>query len=298
MKHGDYIILTGLKVRCIIGIFDWERKQKQDVLIDLKFPCDIRKASLRDDIRDTFNYKIIAKTTISFIEKSQYQLIETLAEKLADLLIKRFRLPEIHLSVSKPGAVRGSKNVSIEIHRGFSVVKNSRLVFLSLGSNIQPKKNLHFALGEISKRYSIFGQSHVYETSPVGDKRQKPFWNLVLAMEVRETPKEVKQWAAVLGKKAGRIPTRRSFGPRPLDIDLILWGNLVKRSEEFVFPHPDIETKAFVLFPLLEINPNLVHPRLRKPLIELAVKFKDNSQKIRQLNSNIFPTFRPRKLNE
>jgi 2-amino-4-hydroxy-6-hydroxymethyldihydropteridine diphosphokinase len=294
----DYIVLTGLKVRCIIGIFDWERKQKQDVVIDLKFPCDIRKASRRDDISDTFNYKRIAKTTISFVEKSQYQLIETLAKQLADLLLKDFDLSEIHLFVSKPGAVRGSQNVGIEIHRNASEPKVPKLMFLSLGSNIHPKKNLQLALSEIKKRYSIVGQSHTYETSPVGYARQEYFWNLVVAVEARETPKKVRHWIEILEKKAGRIPISDPFGPRPMDIDLILWGNQVKKYREFALPHPDIETKAFVLFPLLEINPNLIHPLFKKPLIELAAKFKDSSQKIRQLSLNTFPDFQPKKFNE
>jgi dihydroneopterin aldolase / 2-amino-4-hydroxy-6-hydroxymethyldihydropteridine diphosphokinase len=298
MLQKDYIVLTGLKVRCIIGIFDWERKEKQNVLINLKFPCDIRKVSRQDDIADTFNYKRIAKSIISFVEKSQYQLIETLAEKLADSLIKNFRLPEIYLSVSKPGAVRGSQNVGVEIYREWPGAKTPKLMYLSLGSNIHPKENLHLALSEISERYSIIGQSHIYETSPVGYPRQKPFWNLVVVVEARESPKKIRKWVEVFEKKAGRIPIRNPLGPRPIDIDLILWGNQVKKYKKFTLPHTDIETKAFVLFPLLEINPNFVHPFLKKPIIELAAKFKDSSQKIRQLLSTTFPDFQPKKINE
>ena len=298
MLQKDYIVLTSLKVRCIIGIFGWERKKKQDVLINLKFPCDIRKVSRQDDIADTFNYKKIAKSIISFVEKSQYQLIETLAEKLADSLIKNFQLLEIYLSVSKPGAVRGSQNVGVEIYRKWPNTKTPELVYLSLGSNIHPRKNLQLALSEINERYSILGQSHVYETSPVGYTRQKPFWNLVVAVETRESPKNIRKWAEILEKKAGRIPMRNPLGPRPMDIDLILWGHRVKKYQKFMLPHHDIETKAFVLFPLLEISPNFRHPLLRKPIIELAARFKDSSQKIRQLASSIFPDFQPRRLNE
>ncbi len=298
MFQKDFIVLTGLKVRCIIGIFDWERRQKQDVLIDIKFPCNIRKVSRQDDIAATFNYKKIAKSAILFVEKSQFQLIETLAEKLADSLLYNFKLPEIYLSVSKPGAVRGSKNVGVEIYRGASRTQTSKLIYLSLGSNIHPKKNLRFALSEIEKRYSILGQSHVYETSPVGFIRQKPFWNLVLAIETQELPKEIRKWAEVLETKAGRIPTHNPLGPRSLDIDLILWGNRVQKSREFTLPHPNIETKAFVLFPLLEMDPNFLHPKIRKPLIELAARFLDSSQKIHQLPSSTFPDFPPRQLNK
>lgn len=114
---SDKILLEALEVQCIIGIFDWERKTPQKVLIDLEFPADIRKAARRDRIEDTVDYKRIAKRISAYVSQSRFQLIETLAEKLAVLLLKEFRLKEVKLRVSKPGAVRGSKNVAVEISR-------------------------------------------------------------------------------------------------------------------------------------------------------------------------------------
>lgn len=296
MISKDYIVLTGLKVSCIIGIFAWERKQKQDVLIDLRFPCDIRRAAQQDHINDTVNYKKIAKTTIAFVEKSSFQLIETLAERLAALLLKRFHLSEIDLTVSKPGAIRGSQNVGIQIHRSSGHVYPGETIFLSLGSNINPQKNLGMALGEIQKKYSIIGLSHAYETSPVGYVKQAVFWNLVVALESGEQPTAIRRWIGILERKGGRLRSSNPNAPRTLDVDLLLWGNRVEKNKSFSLPHPDIATKAFVLFPLLEINPNLVHPALGKPLIELAARFADPSQKIRQLSGYSFVGFSPRKL--
>ena len=117
MKDKDRIFLTGLEVACIIGIFDWERKIKQKVRIDLEIPTDVRKAARRDRIEDAVDYKKIAKRTAAFVRASRFYLIETLTEKLAGMLLKEFRLKEIKLRVSKPGAVRGSENVGIEITR-------------------------------------------------------------------------------------------------------------------------------------------------------------------------------------
>ena len=111
------IFLEQLEVPCIIGIFDWERKVKQKLLIDLEMPVDVRKAARKDSIDATLDYKGIAKRCISFISKSKYFLIETLAEDLAQLLLKEFRLKDIKLRVSQPGAIRGSRNVGIEIYR-------------------------------------------------------------------------------------------------------------------------------------------------------------------------------------
>lgn len=114
---ADKIFIEALEVPCKIGIFDWERKIKQTVSLDLEFPGDIRKAAKRDNIKDTVDYKSIAKETIAFVSGSEFFLIETLAEKLAARLLSKFKLRKIRIRLSKPGAIRGAKNVGIEIVR-------------------------------------------------------------------------------------------------------------------------------------------------------------------------------------
>ena len=295
MIPRDSIVLTGLKISCIIGIFEWERKRKQNVLIDLKLPCDIRRAARRDHIQETVDYKKIAKATIAFVEKSKFQLIETLAERLAAFLLENFSLTEIELSVSKPGAIRGSQNVGIQIHRYSNKAGLKGIIFLGLGSNMNPRQNLGMALAKIRKKFSILGLSHVYETSPVGYARQASFWNLVVEIRTGESPETIRKWLEVIEGIAGRRRSSNRNAPRTLDIDLLLWGDRIEKNKDFELPHPDIATKAFALFPLLEISPNLVHPSLKKPLIELAVQFKDSAQKIRQLPEATFKDFRPQK---
>jgi len=113
----DKIFLEALEVHCLIGIFDWERKIKQKILIDLEFPADIRKAAKTDRIQDTIDYKKIAKRTIEFTAKSKFFLVETLAEKLAQMILSEFRLPQIMIRISKPGAIRGANNVGVQITR-------------------------------------------------------------------------------------------------------------------------------------------------------------------------------------
>ena len=292
MPSKDYIILSGLKVPCIIGIFDWERKKKQDVLIDLEFPCDIHRASLRDRIEDTFDYKKIAKTAIAFVGESRFQLLETLGERLADLLLKKFGLSEIVLSVSKPGAVRGSQNVGVRIRR-LAPSNTAGLVYLSLGSNLEARRHLTLALEEIEKHFPLEGLSHVYETSPVGYRKQAPFWNLALAIQAEEGPERLRKRFADLEKKTGRTRKGHPSGPRTLDVDLVLWKNLVQSRKGFRLPHADIDTKAFVLFPLLEIAPTLKIPGTGKPIIEMACSFRDSSQTIRRLTADVLEAFPP-----
>ena len=114
---NDVIFLHGLEVRCRIGIYDWEKRIKQKVLIDLEYPTDASRAARRDSVEDTLNYKDLAKFVIRFVSQSRFQLVETLAERLAAALLKEFLLSEIKVRISKPGAIRGAKNVGIEVLR-------------------------------------------------------------------------------------------------------------------------------------------------------------------------------------
>ena len=116
----DTIFLRGLQVNCIIGFIDWERQLPQTVVIDLEVPCDCVRAAASDAVADTVDYKKLAKRVLAYCGESQFHLLETLAHKLALLLIEEFGLPWVRLSINKPGAIRHSRDVgvSIERHRG------------------------------------------------------------------------------------------------------------------------------------------------------------------------------------
>lgn len=116
----DKIFLHGLEVRCIIGTLPRERKKRQKIIIDLEFPTDVRKAARHDDLRDALNYKKIAERTLEFVSKSRFYLIETLAERLAKILVREFKLKSLALRISKPDALPNAKNVGIEIRRSLS----------------------------------------------------------------------------------------------------------------------------------------------------------------------------------
>jgi dihydroneopterin aldolase len=113
----DTVFVHELKVETIIGIWGWERKIRQTVSIDLEMGADIRRAAETDSIDDTLNYKAISKRVQQFVADSEFQLVETMAEKIAELVLQEFKVPWIQVRVSKPGAIRGAKNVGILIHR-------------------------------------------------------------------------------------------------------------------------------------------------------------------------------------
>ena len=114
----DIIFISELRIETIIGIYDWERVTKQTVSLDLEMATDIHKAAATDSIDDTLNYKAIAKRLIEFVGASDYQLVETLAEKIAALVLEEFDVAWLRLRLHKPGALRGARDVGVVIERG------------------------------------------------------------------------------------------------------------------------------------------------------------------------------------
>ena len=114
----DIIYINDLRIETVIGIFEWERKIKQPVILDIEMAGDCRKAAANDNVEDTVNYKSVAKRLIEFVENSEYQLVETLAERCAEIILEEFRVPWVKLRVNKQGALRGARDVGVVIERG------------------------------------------------------------------------------------------------------------------------------------------------------------------------------------
>jgi dihydroneopterin aldolase len=122
----DKIFIHALKAEAIIGIFDWERQVRQTVIVDIEFSADIVKAALTDSIEDTLNYKRVAKRVLAFVEGSQFHLVETLAENIAMLLLEEFGIAWVKIVLSKPGAVRNSRDVGVALERDRSHLERWR----------------------------------------------------------------------------------------------------------------------------------------------------------------------------
>ena len=113
----DIVYIRDLQIKTIIGIYDWEREIKQIVSIDIEMATDIAKAAASDNIEDAINYKAVGKRIIQFVEESEFQLVETMSEKVAQIVLNEFSVDWLRLRVSKPGALRGSKDVGLVIER-------------------------------------------------------------------------------------------------------------------------------------------------------------------------------------
>ncbi len=117
----DIVFLRELRIETVIGIYDWEREIKQPVILDLEMATDVRKGAASERIEDALNYKAVSKRLIQFVGESQFQLVETLAERCAEIILNEFNVPWVRLSVNKIGAVSGARDVGVLIERGEKV---------------------------------------------------------------------------------------------------------------------------------------------------------------------------------
>ncbi|MCK5813765.1 MAG: dihydroneopterin aldolase, partial [Cocleimonas sp.] len=129
--NTDIVYVRDLQVAALIGIYDWERQIRQMINIDLEMGWDNRKAASTDDIQYTLNYKAASKMVVDLVKHSEYQLVETLAERIAELLLDKMQIPWVRVTLGKPKAVSGSREVGVIITR-----KRKAQVYLDIGSNI------------------------------------------------------------------------------------------------------------------------------------------------------------------
>jgi len=113
----DTIYLHALRIETVVGIWEWERRIRQTVVVDLEMGADIRKAAESDSIDDTLNYKAVAKRVQQFVGESSFQLVETMAERVAGLILDEFGVPWVTVRINKPGAIRGARDVGVTIRR-------------------------------------------------------------------------------------------------------------------------------------------------------------------------------------
>ena len=120
----DIIYINDLRIETIIGIYGWERKTRQTVVLDIEMGTDIRKASTTENVEDTLNYKLVAERLFEFVGGSEFELVETLAERISDILLNEFNVPWLRLKLNKQGALKGVRDVGVIIERGQKEIGN------------------------------------------------------------------------------------------------------------------------------------------------------------------------------
>ncbi len=268
-KH-DIVYIRDLEIETIIGIYDWEREIKQTVSIDLEMATDIRKAAENDDIDYALNYKSVGKHLIKFVEESEFQLVETMAEQIAQIVLSEFAVNWLRLRVSKPGALSGSRDVGLVIERESKA--NSKKVFLGIGSNIDKETAIYKALTLLDKAFGTLQISPVFESEAVGFDGEN-FYNLVVSFETTLQLSQIIDIYKEIEDKLGRDRSGPKFSARTLDIDPLLYGDNVS-NQPIILPREEILENAFVLWPLSLIAPTQKHPLTGKSFAEHWVNYE------------------------
>ena len=267
-KKKDQIIIHNLEVFCNHGVYKEENVLGQKFLVDVVIYTDNRMAGLSDRLEDSINYGEVCRLIENIMKQQNDKLIERVAERIASGVLRKYSpVDSVDVEVKKPWApvMRHIEYASVKIHRG------RHRAYIGLGSNMGDReeylKQAIIAIDSLED-VRVCQQASIRETEPYGYLDQDPFLNTVISLETLLEPEELLAKMMQIEKEAGR--TREiHWGPRTLDLDILLYDDQVLTSPDLIIPHPGIEKRSFVLDPLCEIAPYEVHPLLKKRFITL-----------------------------
>lgn len=273
----DKIYINNLEFIGFHGVFPEEKKLGQKFLVSLELIVDTREAGKTGDLTKSVHYGLVAQDVERvFLEKS-IDLIETCAENIAEMVLKKYELvKEVKVIVKKPWAPLQMhfENVAVEISRKW------HKVYLSLGSNMGDKReNLLEAIKRVGEleNTEVVKSSTILETEPFGYIEQDNFLNACLEVKTLLTPQEFLSSILKIELDMGRVREIK-WGPRVIDIDILFYDDEIIQEDNLAVPHPWICEREFVLEPLSEIAPNYVHPLERKTIMMLARKLKESGK--------------------
>lgn len=264
----DKIIIKGLEIYAYHGVLPEEKQWGQKFYVTAELAVDLKDAGTADDLSQTVNYAEVCEDIRTVMLDEKYDLIEAAAENIAGtILVKYERVKEIHVIISKPQAPISMEfeTVCVEITRG------RHTAYLGIGSNLGDKEGyLDYAVDQLNKdEYIRVNQVSTYiVTKPYGDVEQDDFLNGCLEIETLYSPKELLSVIDDIEQGAGRKRLIH-WGPRTLDIDILLYDREIIMEENLKIPHVEMAKREFVLEPLVEIAPYAYHPGYNTTVLEL-----------------------------
>ncbi len=264
----DQICIKRLEVFARHGVLSEENALGQKFLISATLYCDTDKAGRTDAISDSVNYAEVAKLLQRETEGHVFHLLERLAWFLARRILLTYRMVwKVELEIEKPWApvLLPLETVSVKISRGWN------LAYLSIGSNLGNKEeNLKQAIQMLNEdeETEVTKQSSFLVTEPVGGIEQDDFLNAALEIKTLRSPQGLLELIASIEKMLKRERLVH-WGPRTIDLDIIFYNDEIIQAENLVIPHIEMANRMFVLEPLCEIAPYVMHPVFHKTVMEL-----------------------------
>lgn len=264
----DQLKITDLEVFANHGVFPEENKLGQKFLVSAVLYTDTRKAGKTDDLTASIHYGEVSAFITKYMKEHTYQLLERVAETLAEEMLKSISgLCKIDLEIKKPWAPVGLplKTVSVKISREWHTT------YIALGSNIGDSETyLNEAVEKIGQipTCTVEKVSSYLVTEPYGVTDQPDFLNACLKMRTLLYPEELLKELNRIEKEAGRERIIH-WGPRTLDLDILLYDDIVLEEDDLCIPHVEMHKRSFVLEPLAEIAPYKRHPVYGKTVREM-----------------------------
>lgn len=270
----DQIRIKNLKIFAHHGVYEQEKEQGQNFIVNAVLYTDIEKAGKSDNIEDAVDYGAVCLFIDAYMRENRFDLLEAAASHAAKQLLFEFpAVKKVELEIEKPDAPIPLRfeSVSVKVERGW------HRVFIALGSNMGERlKYLERAVSNLEEDicFRNIRVSDYIETVPYGGVEQDDFLNGVLEAETLYDPWEL---LARLREEEELAERKREirWGPRTLDLDILFYDDLVLAEKELTIPHPDMKNRRFVLEPLAVLAPSFVHPVCRKTVAELLKELND-----------------------
>lgn len=264
---NNTIHINGLEVHANHGVFEPEKELGQRFYINAILHLDFQDTISSDDLENTVHYGFVSEDIIEYFKSNRCDLIETITHQLVNMLFTKYSLiNRIELEVVKPWA---PLKFSFEDVRT-RVDETRTSVYIALGGNVGKSEELFKqAINKISKLQGVYNlrQSKIYHSMPFGGVEQPDFLNMAIEIETSIHPVRLLDQLQAIELELGR--TREvHWGPRTLDLDIILYGDKLISNQRLLVPHRFMTKRDFVLKPLLDLNSYLVDPRTNLPLIE------------------------------
>lgn len=265
--RGDLIRLTGVRARGSHGVFEHERRDGQDFVVDVVMSVDLTRAGASDDLRHTVHYGEVAADVVAIVEGEPHDLIETVAEQIATAVLARPLVEAVDVTVHKPQAPVGVPFGDVEV-----VVRRTKdvPVVIALGANLErdgqaPDATVRQAVRQLHRTRGLRGVrlSGLYVTAPVGGELvagQPDYVNAVALARSSLAPANLLARLHRIESDHGRTRDAR-WGARTLDLDLIQYGDptagtdVTSTDPDLMLPHPRAGERAFVLVPWRDVDP-------------------------------------------
>lgn len=270
----DLIKVSGIEFFAYHGVLDSEKRIGQKFSIDCQFK--LRDIVKQDNIDNTLSYADVTLEVVEFCTENQFDLMETLVNRLGMHLMCKFEMiDELEITIHKPNAPIETTFSDVTV----SSKRKRNVVYLALGSNLGDKKAyLDLACKHLNDSIYIneLARSSYIETEPYGVLDQPNFMNGVVKIETIYNPYELLEFCKGIEQAAGRERIRK-WGERTLDVDILMFNDQIIFNDKLKIPHPEMHIRDFVLEPLAEIEPYLMHPQRRLNVSELLkiLKFKN-----------------------